>query len=198
MLRNQILYINIGVGSETFFNWRNASAKIGFNQIDVVGARTYEGNLSYYIHIKKQDYKLVFRKMNPPAGRGKSLIFIVGGTPDCQFQVMEAFVEFLSTQWNELYGEFILQSSTFGNLFEGFKEIVGDAFNEVPKSYLFKVGTNCHSCAKRFEIYVRKSLIAHAEAYPVALVFEHTDHALLLYIDQQGNSRGESTVDITG
>lgn len=141
---------------------------------------------------------MVFRKIEPPKGRGKALIFIVGATPACQYQVMEAFMEFISEQWHELYGELILQSSTFGNLFDGFKEIVEDAFKEVPKRYLIKTNTRCTSCAENFIIYVKKSLIDHATSFPVALVFEHADHALLLYIDSQGNSRGESTVDITG
>ncbi|OLS13993.1 MAG: hypothetical protein RBG13Loki_2389 [Promethearchaeota archaeon CR_4] len=197
-MRNQILYLNIGIGSETFFNWRNPAATITFNQIDVLNARNYPGKLSYSIHIKKQDYKLVFRKIDPPKGKGKTLIFIVGATPACQYQVMEAFMEFISEQWYEVYSELFLQSSTFGNLFEGFKEIVEDAFKEVPKRYLIKMTTRCSSCAQNFVLYVKKSLIDHAESFPVALVFEHADHALLLYIDSQGHTRGESTVDITG
>ncbi len=164
----------------------------------MLSARNYPGKLSYYIHIKKQDYKLVFRKLAPPKEKGKSLIFIVGATPDCQFQVMEAFMEFIYEQWYELYGDLFLQSSSFGNLFDGFKEIMQDAFEEVPKKYLIKTSTRCNSCAENFEIYVRKSFIDHAECFPVAIVFEHADHALLLYIDQQGHSRGESAVDITG
>ncbi len=197
-LKNQILYLNIGIGSETYFNWRNEDAKISFNQIDVLSARNYPGKFSYYIHIKKPDYKLLFRKLAPPKEKGKNLIFIVGATPDCQYQVMEAFMEFIYEQWYELYGDLFLQSSTFGNLFDGFKEIVQDAFTEVPKKYLIKTGTRCNSCAENFEIYIRKSLILNAEFFPVAIVFEHADHALLLYIDQQGHSRGESAVDITG
>ena len=197
-MRNQLLYVNIGIGSETYFNWRNENAKITFNQLDVLNARNYPGKLSYYIHIKKQDYKLVFRKLAPPKGKGKELIFIVGATPDCQYQVMEAFIEFIFEQWYEIYGKLFLKSSSFGNLFDGFKEIIQDAFTEVPRKYLIKTATRCSSCSENFEVYVRKSLINNAEYFPVAIIFEHADHALLLYIDQQGNSRGESPVDITG
>jgi len=197
-LREQILFVNIGKEAEAFFNWRNPNAKLTFNQIDVVNTRNYSGDLSYFIHLKKQDYKLVFRNMCPPLSGSTGLIFIVGATLECQFQVMEAFLEYLAQQWFDIYDATYLQTSSFGEIFDGFEIVVDDAFSDVPNDFLMMVQSHCKACGKLYDIYVRKSLIEHAESYPAALVFEHADHALLLYIDEQYNARGESAVDISG
>jgi hypothetical protein len=197
-LRDQILFVNIGKEAESFFDWKNPNAKLTFNQLDVANARRYEGDLSYYIHLKKQDYKLVFRNMSPPLSGETNLIFIVGATPECQYQAMEAFLEYLAKQWFDIYDTTYMQASSFGEIFNGFEIVVDDAFIDVPKDYLMLVQSHCKACGKNYEIYVRKSLIENAESFPAALVFEHADHALLLYIDEQYNTRGESSVDISG
>ncbi|HMF32552.1 MAG TPA: hypothetical protein VKK79_14105 [Candidatus Lokiarchaeia archaeon] len=197
-LREQIYYVNIGRGVETLFNWRNPNASSTFNQIDVIGARNYPKNVAHYVHLKKPDYKIVFRKLKFTDGAQEPVIFIVSGGSECQYQVLEAFIEYLMGKWQEVYGDTIVGASYSGELFDGFDVAVDGAFDDVPQTHLSKVRAHCRICDKDYEIYVRKSLVDNAPSSPVALVFEHEDHALLLYIDKQFVVRGENVVEITG
>src|SRR5271157_888653 len=108
-LNSQILFVNIGYDRETFFSWTNPDADVGFTQIDVLGARNYPGDVSDYIHLVKKDTKLVFRLISNPECGFKKTIFLIGGTPDCQYQVMEAFIEYLSAQWYLQFNEPVIE-----------------------------------------------------------------------------------------
>ncbi len=116
---------------------------------------------------------------------------------ECQYQVIEAFLEYLSTKWFEQFGS-MQNTSTAGKIYEPFVETVEQAFEEVPKNYLMKVKAHCKICNDYFGVYVRRSLVDGAPSYPVALVLQHANHALLIYVDDKYQSRGESIVNITG
>ncbi len=196
-LRQQILFLDVGYNTETHFHWINAKTENPFAPIDVIAARSFPGDLTNYIHLQRKENKLAFRLYANPACGFKKLIFVIGATGECQYQVIEAFLEYLATKWYEQFGSFPSTPGTW-KVFDPFVETVEQAFEEIPKSFLMKVKTHCKICNDNFGVYVRKSLVDGSSSYPVALVFQHANHALLIYIDDKYQSRGESVVNITG
>ncbi len=196
-LRQQVLFLDIGINTENLFHWINPKTENPFVQIDVIAARSFPGDLSDFIHLPRKENKLVFRQYANPECGFKKLIFVVGATKDCQYQVIETFLEFLSTKW---YAQFasMQNTSTGGKVFEPFNETIEQAFEEIPKTFLIMVKVYCKACSEYFRVYVRKSIVDGADFYPIAIVFQHANHALLFYVDEQYQSRGESIVNITG
>jgi len=195
-LRQQILFFDIGINTETHFRWVNP-ADLDNYLLDVIAARNFPADLENYIHLQRKENKMVFRQYADPNCGFKKLLFVIGATKECQYQVVEAFLDYLSTRWFEQFGS-MQEVSSSGKIYERFNEIVEQAFEVIPKEVLMKVKTHCKLCNQYFGVYLRKSLVEEAPSYPVAIVFQHAHHALLVYVDDKYESRGESIVNITG
>ncbi len=85
-----------------------------------------------------------------------------------------------------------------GKDYDPFIDTIEHAFEEIPKNHLMRVKAHCKICNDYYSVYMRRSLVDDAPSYPVALVFQHANHALLIYIDDKYQSRGEAVVNITG
>lgn len=197
-LKSKILFLNIGFERETYFNWVNESEEVGFTQIDILGARNFSEDPSDYIHLVKKGQRLVFQMMASPERGFTKALFVVGAKIDCQYQVMEAILEYFASQWYLRYDELLRGPSVDARMFEDFAEVVEAAFEEVPKNYLQKLLVRCPQCDANYFVFVRTSLVQSAVSFPMALVYQHANHALLIYVDEQYESRGESIVNITG
>ena len=128
----------------------------------------------------------------------EKIIFLISGVEECQYQFLEAMDKFLAKEPLDAYANVLSGMSYDGRFFDAFREIVDTRLTEVPTNYVKKVRAKCRLCDEYYDIYVRNSLIEQATSNSVSLVFEHADHALLLYLDKQFDVRGENVVDITG
>ncbi|OLS15366.1 MAG: hypothetical protein RBG13Loki_0997 [Promethearchaeota archaeon CR_4] len=195
--RQEILFIDIGGSQESYFTWSNSETGSQFSKIDVITARSVPGNAEDYVYMKRNEYKLIFRQLPHPERGFTKILFVIGASLTCQYQVMEAFLDFLGEQWFARFGG--NTNFTSGpKLFESFDEDINLAFEMVPKDRIKTVQIQCRACNQYFKVHVKKALIDHASSFPVPLVFVHANHALLIYIDQNYRSRGERIVNITG
>ncbi|GAB4305048.1 MAG: hypothetical protein Kow0069_00290 [Promethearchaeota archaeon] len=194
-LRDEILYFDVGKGSDTFFNWTQKGRTPTAFRLEVMPARSFAWNseVHFFVHWKKTDAKL-------SAYQEGGLVFVVVGKPSLQFQVMDAFLEHLAEKFIDAYG-LTVDSYVVGseNLFSGFSTVVEDAFEVVTKDKVKLVRAVCKACGnKQIHVWVKKSLVEKSNVHPVALVYEHAAHAVLLYVDADFKVRAASVVEISG
>lgn len=186
-----IYFINIECFENTYFSWKQKNLPKAF---------FFEYNLardvpqaSRYYHINKADSKVVFIKK-------KDIVFIIGTDKSVQFQLIEAILDYISDKFIEIYGESFLNSydAIYDDFFKGFNSVVEKAIKIVPSKNGKFIDAFCKYCKKTLKIYVKNSLIENSTKKLVPLVFNHQDHALLLYIDTNFIVRSAEIISISG
>lgn len=192
-LLEDIYFVNIGnYGTdESFFHWSsNNYHKSSFFQIRLT-KDTPEEKIFYCL--PKSDIKLVYYAKN-------EVIFSIGAKPEVQSELMEAILEYLIDDFFDTYDESLL-TSCYGDsctIFDGFKVAVTDTLRNIKDLNLIKKARiSCKGCGKTFNIIIKKSLVENSKKPAVPLVYVHSGHALLIYIDQQYKIRGSELVDIS-
>jgi len=133
--------------------------------------------------------------------RKRNLLYTVGASPQIQFQLLEALLEHVDLEFNEMYDiEVILSYGNFSlSIFKGFNEIIDNIIKNFGDLDLVKrIQVECRVCNTVLPLFVKKSFIENAESYPVPIVYKHKGHAILCFIDQDFQHRGVELVNITG
>ncbi len=133
----------------------------------------------------------------------KDTIFTLGAQPTIQSQILEALLEYLIETFFDMYDESLLTSCySYGDssctIFNGFNEVFLDSLKNFKNLDLIKASlVTCKGCNKTFQIIIKKSLIEKLLTPTTPLVYVHSGHALLIYIDKQYKIRGTQLVSVS-
>lgn len=185
-------FINISNEDFTLFEWKPMNSFRRFDlDLNIIKQNPIN---DIFFHRDKGNMKIVYiRKHN--------LIYSSGSSPEVQFQLLEALLEYVDLKFNETYDvDVILSYGNFtSSIFNGFKEIIENIIkNFVELDLVKRIHVECRVCNKVLPLFVKKSFITNAESYPVPIVYKHKGHAILCFIDRNFQHRGIELVNITG
>ena len=159
-------------------------------RLDVQAARASAITNSYKHMENKSTRFTIFRK--------NSVTFLLAANESVQYQMSEAILEGIIQKFFSVYGTFNVESMMgLTSMFSGFEGEIAPIIQSAITENVVWVKCDCRFCKQNYEICVRKSLIKEAENYPVAFVYFHQGHGLLLYLDAQFKIRSYSTVEIS-
>ena len=192
-LTDRISFFNISRGGVTLFEWKPPrSFKSFLLDLNIIKQNKTD---DIFFHIDKGNLKIAYI-------RKKNLIYSAGTEAlEVQFQVIEALIEHVIIEFNEIYDiDVILSySDVTPTIFSPFKmnmiEIL-DNFNDF--NLIQKVDVFCRVCDKTLPLFVKRSFIDKAESYPAPIVYKHKGHSIICYIDKNFIVRGVELVNITG
>lgn len=198
-LPSEIFFINIGRGDDDFFNWKNLNTDKVFTRLDVLALRAYPTDPEFFLRMKdtRRETKTVIKKFLPK-GALLDITFIVVAQIACQFQIIEAYIEYIADEWFQHYSFSGMDTASNEELFAGFRSIVTEALTEVPRQCLKKCQVYCKPIDQLVDVFVKKTLVTQAEHLPVALVFEYAQYYMLLFLDAQFKVREQKIVDFNG
>ena len=185
-------FVNVSTENSTIFEWKPAGSYKSF----VLDLNIYKKNAikDIFFHINKGNLKIAYiRKDN--------LIYSAGSKNQMQYQMLEALIEQVIKDFNEMYAvDVILSYENFSpNVFNNFKskvEEIIENFNEL--NIVRIINVPCMVCNQVLPLVVKRSFILSADSYPVPLVYTHKGHAILCFIDKNFDVRGVELVNITG
>ncbi|MFX1409266.1 MAG: hypothetical protein ACFFA6_02860 [Promethearchaeota archaeon] len=193
-LFKKILFFNIGRynhDNDTFYEWKsNYFHKSSFFEVKLT-RNAPERNIFYCI--TKSDIKLVYYAQN-------DAVFTIGADPEIQSQLLEAILEYLIDKFFYMYDESLL-TTCYGDIcdiFNGFSSVLHDIFSNYKNSDLIKTAlVTCKGCGRTLTVLIKKSLIENSTKTTTPLVYVHSGHALLLYIDKKYKIRGSELVSVS-
>ena len=190
-ISNLIYFIHFGTQENIYFSWKSKYSPKAFIFDYTIAKDAIKSEI--YFHLNKADVKIVYQKKN-------NFIYIIGGHISVQFQILEALLDHLSKRFMEIYGDVLFFIFDIGtdDFFKDFISKIEDTIKKIPNQVGTIIRAYCRICGKYVNVYVKKSMIEDAEDYPVALVYMHHGHSLLLYIDADFKVRGAEIVSITG
>jgi len=185
-------FINISNEESTLFEWKPEKS---FRRFDLDLNIVKENPVSdIFFHKDKGNMKIVHIRKH-------GFIYTVGASIQVQFQLLEALLEQVDLEFNEMYDiKVILSYGDFTPaMFNAFKDVLEDVIKTFADLDLVKrIMVECRVCNKVLPLFVKKSMIENADAYPVPIVYVHKGHAILCFIDQNFHHRGVEHVNITG
>ncbi|KKK45290.1 hypothetical protein LCGC14_0707020 [marine sediment metagenome] len=185
-------FFNISKEDFTLFEWKPERSFRRFDlDLNIVKQNPIK---DIFFHRDKGNMKIVYIRKG-------DLIYTVGSSPEVQFQLLEALIEHIDSEFNETYNlEVIMSYGDFTpTIFNGFMEIVdGIIKNFANLDLVRRIQVECRVCNTVLPLFVKKSFIENAESYPVPIVYKHKGHAILCFIDQNFQHRGVELVNITG
>ena len=185
-------FFNISKEDFTLFEWKPERSFRRFDlDLNIVKQNPIK---DIFFHRDKGNMKIVYIRKG-------DLIYTVGSSPEVQFQLLEALIEHIDSEFNETYNlEVIMSYGDFTpTIFNGFMEIVdGIITNFGNLDLVRRIQVECRVCNTVLPLFVKKSFIENAESYPVPIVYKHKGHAILCFIDQNFQHRGVELVNITG
>ncbi|MBD3211587.1 MAG: hypothetical protein GF311_03185 [Candidatus Lokiarchaeota archaeon] len=193
-LVKNIYFFNIGGygNDDNYFQWTS---------------KFYNKNPHFQIKITRNPpHKDIFYTINNPDitivyYAKDDTVFTIAGHPNLQSQLLEAMLEYLVSEFYDMYDSSLL-TTCYGDtcdVFDGFSMVVLDLLNNFDEKNLIKITrVNCKGCDKKTqEIIIKKSLIQNSNSSTTPLVFIHSGHALLIYIDNDFKVRGSQLVDVS-
>ena len=189
-IKDQIQFVNITGEDLVLFEWKPpGSFKSFILDMNIIK----ENKVSdIFFHINKGNLKIVhIRKHN--------LIYSVGASKEVQYQILEALLEEIDKQFNEMYDlDVILSfSNTNAAIFKPFKQDIEQIIENFHSLHLVKkVDVLCRVCKATLQMYIKKSIMENETSFPVPLVYIHKGHAIVTYIDQDFVVRGVELVHI--
>ncbi len=189
-IKDQIQFVNITGEDLVLFEWKPpGSFKSFILDMNIIK----ENKVSdIFFHINKGNLKIVhIRKHN--------LIYSVGASKEVQYQILEALLEEIDKQFNEMYDlDVILSfSNTNAAIFKAFKQEIEQIIENFHNLHLVKkVDVLCRVCKATLQMYIKKSIMENETSFPVPLVYIHKGHAIVTYIDQDFVVRGVELVHI--
>jgi len=186
-----IYFIHFGTKEHIYFSWKPKIRPKAFIFDYSIARDTSISDI--FFHLNKGDVKIAYIQKN-------NLVFIIGADQSVQFQILEALLEYLSEKFIEIYGDVLKEIFEIGteDFFKDFISKIEKSIKTIPSQIGKMINAHCRVCDKYLYIYVKNSLIENAEDYPVALVYNHGGHSLLIYIDADFKVRGAEIVAITG
>jgi hypothetical protein len=185
-------FINISNEEFSLFEWKPQRS---FRRYDLDLNIVKDNPISdIFFHKDKGNMKIVHIRMH-------NLIYTVGANTEVQYQLLEALLERVDLEFNEMYDVGIITSYADFNpaMFNDFKEkMIGIISNFAVLDLVKKIQVECRVCNKVLPLFVKRSMIDNADSYPVPIVYVHDGHAILCFIDQNFHHRGVELVNITG
>jgi len=191
-IKNHIEFVNISSEDLVLLEWKPPrSFKSFILDMNIIK----ENKVSdIFFHINKGNLKIVhIRKHN--------LIYTVGSSKEVQFQVLEALLEEIDKQFNEIYDLNVIlsYSNTTSAIFKNFNESITQIIDDFPNLNLIKkVDVFCRVCKATLPLYIKKSIKEQETSFPVPVVYTHKGHSIVTYIDQDFVVRGVEVVHTTG
>ena len=188
---NKIQGVYIYKDNDCIFKWTPKGNLTTFLPIELTAMRENVIQSEFYQNSIKGFRVLAFKLDN----------FIIVAFSDnvIQFQFLEAFVEETLVRFMNTFK--VIFSSTAiiasDSLFSGFAIQIEEIFNYIRDQRIKFVRGGCQICKSEYYVCVKKDLIEKAKDYPVALVFIHRGHGMLLYIDANFKVRGVERVAIS-
>ncbi len=187
-----IQFINISSQDLTLLEWKPPRSFKSF-VLDLNIVKAYATD-NIFFHIDKGNMRIVhIRKGN--------IIYSIGSNNNVQFQLLEAILNKINEEFNEIYDINVIFSygNVTPNMFKAFKPRIDNILLNIKELNLtIKVDVYCRVCEKLIPVLIKRRTIETAESFPVPIVYIHNGHALLLYIDAKYAVRGQELVDITG
>ncbi len=192
-LIDKILFLNIGPyqrDNETYFQWMsNRYYKPSF--FDVKLTRTTLFKDIFFCLIKK-DLKLVYIVKD-------DVVFAIGAEADVQSPLLEALLEYLIEEFFFTYDKSLLMTC-YGetcNIFDGFSSTIVQTLKNYNDIGLVETAyVTCKACNKTLSIVIKKSLIKNSKSPTVPIVYVHSGHSILVYVDKNFKVRGAEIVSI--
>ena len=195
-LIDQVFFFNIGPfghSAETYFEWKS---KNYFKRTQ------FELNLTRHVHFKdiffciaREDAKLVYI-VSPET----DTVFTLAAQPQVQSSLMEAILEYLIEQFFETYDSSLLMTC-YGeqcNIFDVFASTVEDVFKNYSSLDIVKsTMVPCKACNKTLQVFIRKSLVDNSTKPTTPIVYVHSGHSVLIYVDKNYKVRGAELVSIS-
>jgi hypothetical protein len=185
---DKLNFIDIGLDeTHDVFTWKNGNARTF--PVDILHARRTAVKDIYY-HDENREKRFIFIKKD-------RFIFTLSSKPTAQFQLLEAILDDVADNFIESYQDY---SDGLLNLnsTKGFASLLPEIFEHAVKKSVKWIMTKCFVCKKNLKVCVKRSLIDNAKSYPVALVYFHEGHGLLIYIDSSFYVRGAELVQVSG
>jgi len=185
-------FINISNDEFTIFEWKPPRSYKSF-ALDLNILKQNPSN-DIFFHLHKGNMKIAYIRM-------ENLIYSAGSNTEIQFQLLEALIEEVSKIFNERYD--VKSYLSFGkfssNMFDSFKPFVEDIIINFKSLNLVKqINVPCMVCDKILPLVIKRSSIENAESHPVPIVYSHSGHAILCFIDRNFDVRGVELVNVTG
>ena len=191
-IKDHIEFVNISSEDLVLLEWKPPHSFKSFILDMNIIKKNKVSNI--FFHINKGNLKIVhIRKHN--------LIYTVGSSKEVQFQVLEALLEEIDKQFNEMYDLNVIlsYSNTTPAIFKLFNEIISQIILDFPNLNLIKkVDVFCRVCKATLPLYIKKSIKDQETSFPVPVVFTHKGHSIVTYIDQDFVVRGVEVVHTTG
>ena len=185
-------FINISNEKFTLFEWKPPGSMRRFDlDLNIVKENPIS---DIFFQKDKGNMKIVYIRIN-------NLLYTVGASPEVQYQLLEALLEYVDLKFNEMYDvDVILSYGDFSpGLFNGFKDQIEYIIKDFADLDLVKrIMVECRVCNTVLPLFVKKSVIENAESHPVPIVFSHKGHAILCFIDRNYQHRGIELVSLTG
>ncbi|MEJ2250624.1 MAG: hypothetical protein P8Y70_12560 [Candidatus Lokiarchaeota archaeon] len=192
-LFKSIYFFNIGNynNDDTFFHWDSGHYnKSIFFQLRLIKNAPIK---EIFYCLTNPDIKIVYFAI-------KNTVFSVGSKPEIQSLLLEAFIEYLVNEFFEMYDDSLLLTC-YGDsceIFSGFNYVVEDLFKNFDKKDLIESAlVSCKGCGKTQKVLIKKSLVNDSKQSNIPIVYLHSGHALLIYIDKQFKVRGSQLVSIS-
>ena len=187
-------FFNIGryQSDDTYYDWTN----ISHHKTSIFDVRMTRNppikNIFYCL--QKTDLKIVYILK-----KEEDVVLSIGADPEVQSQLLEAVLEHLIEKFFSTYDKSLLMTC-YGdscNIFDGFISMVEETFKNYENLDIIKTTlVACKGCKKTIPVIVKKSLVENSERSTTPLVYSHSGHALLIYIDKQFKVRGNELVDL--
>ncbi len=193
-LHEKIFFLNIGRyrrDSDSFFEWKSKNfQKSSFFEVKLT-RNAPERNIFYCI--TKGDIKIVYYVKN-------ETVFSICADPELQSQLLDALLEYLIEKFFYMYDESLL-TSFYGDtcdIFNGFNTVIQETFKDYRNIDIIKTALiTCKGCGRTLAVIIKKKLIENSSKATTPLVYIHSGHALLLYIDREYKIRGSELVAIS-
>ena len=189
----ELEFINISTEDESIFEWKPARSYRSFI-LDLNVLKQNSPVNDIFFHMNKGNLKIAYIKYG-------DFIYSAGSNTGMQFQLLEALIEEVYRLFTDTYAVDVILS--YGNfspgIFTNFKTQVDELIANFENLGLVKViNVPCAACTTVLPLIIKKSFIKNAESYPVPIVYAHSGHALLAFIDMNYNVRGVELVNMTG
>ena len=188
-IKECIQFINISSEDLVLFEWKPPrSFKSFILDMNIIKENKVSG---IFFHINKGNLKIVhIRKHN--------LIYTIGAN-ELQYQILEALLEYIDKQFNEMFDLDVILSYSNTNpaIFKHFKHELDQIIeNFYSLKLVKKVDVLCRVCKTTLPMYVKRSIMESETSFPVPIVYIHKGHAIVTYIDKDFVVRGVELVHI--
>ena len=191
-IKDHIEFINISSKDLVLLEWKPPkSFKSFILDMNIIKENKTE---DIFFHINKGNIKIVHIRKN-------NLYYTIGSSEEIQFQILEAILEEIDKQFNDIYALDVILSFTNTNpaIFKAFKDNIDYIIDHFPNLGLIKkVNVLCKVCKTTLPMYIKTSIKDHETSFPVPVVFTHKGHSIITYIDEDFVVRGVEVVHITG